>query len=103
VPNLPEIHARVEMLRTAHKHHGNMRFVYLPDTFFFLVPKLDIVIYNPLSHDSRRRCAFMGIPDTMGTSHYHAKVSFEFVDRLVGVLLKPYRDAPTSLDSHHKR
>jgi hypothetical protein len=92
VPDLHEVRARVEILKSTHKNNANIRFVYLPDSFFFLVPKLDIVIYNPLSTVSSERNAFLGLPDPIGTSHYHARVSIDFVDRLVGVLLEQYKE-----------
>ncbi|MGA3136211.1 MAG: hypothetical protein ABSC88_09485 [Terracidiphilus sp.] len=96
VPDVHEVRARVEILKSTHKNNAKLRFVYLPDSFFFLVPKLDIAIYNPLSHDKGGRNAFIGLPDPVGTSHYHARASIDFVDRLVGVLLNQYKEKTDS-------
>ncbi len=91
VPNMPETRTRIEAIFA---HHGNnqlLRVVYLPDNFFFLVPKLDIAIYNPLSKGGSPKSAFMGIPVPGETNHYHASVSIDFIDKLVGTLLEPYK------------
>ncbi|MCX6625710.1 MAG: hypothetical protein NTY38_32535 [Acidobacteria bacterium] len=92
VPNTPEIYARVQLLQAHYKNSQNLQFHYLPDSFFFLVPKLDIVIYNPLSAGKGERCAYMGIPASGDINHYHAAVSTDFIDKLVGVLVQ---QAPT--------
>ena len=89
VPNRPEIRARVEMISQSHGRNSLIDFVYLPDSFFFLVPRLDIVIYNPLSN--AERSAFMGIPVPGEGGHFHAQVSADFIDKLIGVLLPEYQ------------
>ena len=91
VPNTPEVRARVEMIKEFHKNHPLLKVVYLPDTFFFLVPKFDVCIYNPLSQDKSIRAAYMGLPTQEQANHYHAAVSIDFIDKLVGVLLDEYK------------
>jgi hypothetical protein len=90
VPDTAEIAARVRMMMKSYKDGKGPHVVYLPDSFFFLVPKLDIVIYDPLSESSVVRCAFMGIPVPGESRHYHAAVNNEFIDKLVGTLVKQY-------------
>lgn len=91
-PNTPEIRARIEMVFSHHKNNKNLKVVYLPDKFFFLVPKLDIAIYNPLSKGSIPRSAFLGIPDPSNSDHFHAAVNYDFIDKLVGSLLDSYKE-----------
>lgn len=91
VPGTPEAKARVQALFTQHKNHTNLRAVYLPDTFFFLVPRLDIAIYNPFSEGAMPRQAFMGIPVRDEARQYHASVSLDFIDKIVGTLLPEYK------------
>lgn len=96
VPDTPELRARITVIKSSHKHNDRIKVVLLPDKFFFLVPKLDIVIYNPLTQNAQGtkvRTAFMGIPDPVGKNHYHARMNVDFVDRLVGVLLESNKNA----------
>ncbi len=86
VPNTLEINARVLRLQKIYTAPKNLKFIYLPDSFFFLVPKLDIAIYNPV--DGNDKSAFLGIPNSSDPNHYHAQVSTDFVDKLVGYLSK---------------
>lgn len=94
VPDTAEIRARVEMVKGMHNHHKNLQLMYLPDSFFFLVPRLDVVIYAP--RDPENRSAFMGIPDSDESYHLHAKVSLTFVDKVVGVLLRLHPELSAS-------
>jgi len=89
VPDRPEIRARVQVLQNRYPSTARPEFVYLPDNFFFLVPHLDIVIYDPLSPSGR--CGFMGLPVPDEKVHYHAAVSSEFIDRLTGTILERYK------------
>jgi hypothetical protein len=91
VPNVPEIKTRIEAVFAHHSNHHKLRVVYLPDNFFFLVPKLDIAIYNPLSKGRSEKSAFMGIPAPGEKGHYHASVTIDFIDKLVGTLLEEYK------------
>lgn len=86
VPDTSEIRARVEIVKSMHHHHRNLLVKYLPNNFFLLVSKLDIVVYDPLNAENRS--AYMGIPDSDEKYHFHAKVSLAFVDNVVGVLLR---------------
>ncbi len=84
VPENETIKARVKQIQKFHRYHENLNFIFLPNSFIFIVPKLDIVIYNPL--ESNSRAAFMGIPTPDDQNHYHALVNSEFIDKLVGIL-----------------
>lgn len=95
VPNVPEAKARVQALFNQHQQHPNLQAVFLPDSFFFLVPGLDIAIYNPFSAESIPRHAFMGIPIRDEARQYHVAVSLDFIDKIVGTLLPEYKKNST--------
>lgn len=91
VPDDPVIRVRIE---TIFAHHGNsplLRVIYLPESFFFLVPQLDIIVYDPLATKPDHRSAFMGIPALGEDNHHHARMSTEFMDKLIGILLPCYK------------
>lgn len=90
VPDSVETRARIQIIKAAHGYTDRISMVFLPDSFFFLVPRLDIVIYNPLSLGGIPREAFMGIPVPDTTDHFHVAVTDDFIDRLVGTLLQLY-------------
>ncbi|MBI4026525.1 MAG: hypothetical protein HY360_16180 [Verrucomicrobia bacterium] len=85
--NTPENKARADAIRTTQKS-DLLKYVVLPDSFFFLVPKLDIVIYNPRGEGGLSQSAFMGIPVPGESNHYHAAVSLDFIHKIVGTLLE---------------
>jgi hypothetical protein len=89
-PRTPENNSRADSIRATQKSDA-LKYVFLPDDFFFLVPKLDIVIYNPRADGGLSKSAFMGIPAPGESSHYHAAVSLDFIDKIVGTLLDPYQ------------
>ena len=89
-PDTPENKARAEAIRAAQKS-DSLKFVVLPDSFFFLVPKLDIAIYNPRGEGGLQQSAFMGIPVPGESNHYHAAVSLDFIHKIVGTLLEAYK------------
>lgn len=88
VPDKAETRTRIHTIKAAHGSHELLSTVFLPDSFFFLVPRLDIVIYNPLCVDGSPREAFLGIPVPDVSEHFHVKVTDDFIDRLVGTLLE---------------
>lgn len=99
-PNTPQARARMTALHAQHHYSSSLHIVYLPDNLFFLVPKLDISIYNPLGKDSGKRMSFMGLP-ALGEDarHYHVSMSTDFVDNVVGTLLPEYQKTFSGLTS----
>jgi hypothetical protein len=87
VPDKPEIRSRVKQLVEYNKNPQNLEFTYLSDDFFFLVPKFDFAIYNPLKEKGTERVAYMGIPVSGDPGRYHANIGDELIDVLVGKLL----------------
>lgn len=90
-PDSPQTRARMKALRAQHQNSPNLHIVFLPGNLFFLVPKLDISIYNPLGKDRSTRISFMGLPARgEDDRHYHVAMSTDFVDNVVGTLLPEY-------------
>lgn len=89
LPNRLDMLTKVEQLKIYNQNSPNLSFTYLDDDFFFLVPKFDFSIYNPLNITANiERSAFMGIPANGEINQYHVKVSDEITDVLIGKLLK---------------
>ena len=90
-PDTPENRARATTIHKSQQQNTLLQFVYLPNNFFLLVPKLDVVIYNPQGESGMVRAGFMGIPVPAEGNHYHAAVSLDLIDKLVGTLLDSYQ------------
>jgi hypothetical protein len=89
VPDRLDIKAKVEQLKCHNQNSPNLKFTFLNDDFFFLVPKFDFSIYNPLNHSTNlERLAFMGVPAKEEEHQYHVKISDDITDVLIGKLLK---------------
>jgi hypothetical protein len=88
VPDTEQMHARMEQIVRFHNNSPNLGVKYVNDDFFFLVPKLDIIIYNPFGVGDTHRLGYLGIPTEADTQHFHARISSDFIDRLLGKLMK---------------
>ena len=74
--------ARAKEVRGSHGGHQSLSFVYLPDDFFFLTPRLDFAIYDPWNCRGLR-CGYMGLP--IGTEEqFHGLMETDLLDTLVG-------------------
>ena len=89
-PDTPENRSRATSIHTSQQNNTLLKFVYLPNNFFLLVPKLDVVIYSPHGENGMTRAGFMGIPVPGEGNHYHVAVSLDLIDKLVGTLLDSY-------------
>jgi hypothetical protein len=89
-PDTPENRARATIIHKSQQQSALLKFVYLPNNFFLLVPKLDVVIYNPQGESGMIRAGFMGIPVPAEGNHYHAAVSIDLIDKLVGTVSESY-------------
>jgi hypothetical protein len=90
-PDTPENRARAATIHRSQQQSALLHFVHLPNNFFLLVPKLDVVIYNPNGESGMVRSGFMGIPAPAEGNHYHAAISLDLIDKLVGTLLDSYQ------------
>jgi hypothetical protein len=79
--------ARIEQIFSQHNNHPGLSVTPLEDDFFFLVPRFDFAIYNPKNVGRIRREAYMGIPISDEPVMYHAKISDDLIDVLMGKLL----------------
>lgn len=94
-PDTPENRARSITIHKSQQQNALLKFVHLPNNFFLLVPKLDVVIYNPQGENGMVRAGFMGIPVPGESNHFHAAVSLDLIDKLVGSLLDSYHKQAT--------
>lgn len=79
--------ARIEQIFSQHNNHQGLSVTMLEDDFFFLVPRFDFVIYNPKNVGRIKREAYMGIPISDEPVMYHAKISSDLIDVIMGKLL----------------
>jgi hypothetical protein len=87
-PRSAKTEGRVAVITQSHgTTKGKLLFVFLPDDFFFLVPRLDFSIYDPYN-TTGTRCGYMGLPMST-TEHLHGAMNLELLDSLVGKLA-PY-------------
>lgn len=97
VPDRPEIHSRVSQIEKQRKTSERVQVTYLSSDFFFLVPDLDFVIYNPYCEDAVERVCYMGLPVPGEESHYEVKVSDDLVDLLIGKLMPLMEQADSNI------
>ena len=84
IPRSLEAEARAKQLIENHGSVGNITIVPLSDDFFWLVPRLDFAIYDPMNK-SGHRCGYMGLHiDT--DLRLHCDMEAQFVDLLIGKL-----------------
>ncbi len=79
--------ARIEQIFSQHDNHQGLSVTMLEDDFFFLVPRFDFAIYNPKNVGRINREAYMGIPISDEPVMYHAKISNDLIDVIIGKLL----------------
>lgn len=84
IPKKLEAEARGRQLLAHYNYPPNLHIVYLSDDFFFLVPSLDFVIYDPQNKSGRKE-GYMGLPVESGVQ-YHGKMKEDFLDLLIGKL-----------------
>jgi len=95
-PRSAKTEGRVAVITQSHGNtKGKLLFVFLPDDFFFFVPRLDFCIYDPYN-TTGTRCGYMGLP--MNTQeHLHGDMNSELLDSLVGKLA-PYLETETQYE-----
>jgi hypothetical protein len=86
IPDRPEMRARAAQLNLINENSDRLSFNYINDEFFFLVPNLDLVIYDPFNQSGERE-GYLGIPAWGAAKHYHAKIDSGLVDVMIGKLL----------------
>jgi hypothetical protein len=84
VPDSLAADARAQQLIENHRGQGDIRVTKLSEDFFFLGPRLDFAIYDPLNRKGCR-CAYMQLP-VETTPILHVKTDPDIVDKLIGKL-----------------
>jgi len=84
-PKTFEARARAQQLSENHKTFGDIKCIALSEDFFFLVPRMDFAIYDPLNR-LNKRCGYMGLPNPEKSGRYHCFMEHKFVDLLIGKL-----------------
>ena len=84
---------RVEMLRNSCGHSSNLEVYYLSDNFFFLVQRMDIIIYEPMKSATDGRKGFIGLPLDGITDTYAVIMNSDFVDSVSTKLMEVIKEA----------
>lgn len=92
IPKTDAIKARVSHIRQLNSGATTLHFHYLPEEFFWLVPRFDIAIYNPHQLNGKPRSAYLGIPAIREQRHFHASVDAQFIDTIVGRVAEFMKD-----------
>jgi hypothetical protein len=71
---------------TNNGNNPNLKFYPIDKNFFFLSPKLDLSIYNPIQVKGSERRAFMGIPLEKTGERYQVPVSDDLITTIVGTI-----------------
>lgn len=85
IPRSLATEARGRQLLERHRGHGNIKVIHLSDDFFFLGPRLDFAIYDPMNRYNKR-CGYMQLP-VDSKDCMHAKLDVDLVDAIIGKLL----------------
>lgn len=86
VPKNLEIEPRIKLLKEKCNNSKRLKFFYLDDSFFFLVPNIDFSIYEPTKTFSEGKKGFLGVDIDGLPGRYEALMSNNFVDVLVAKL-----------------
>lgn len=79
---------RINQLKRKYQHSNNVEYYLLSDDFFFLVPKLDFVIYDPYKSSATGRRAYLGINLPDKDVLYETKVDDLLTDAIASKLLE---------------
>jgi len=82
--NNREIITRIKMIMDKCGNNDNLKFYFLNEDFFFLVPEIDFAIYEPFNNAKRK--GYMGIDIQGLEGRYATLMSSEFIDTLLAQL-----------------
>lgn len=86
VPNMPIVNHRIEILRDRCNNSKNLKFFYLDDDFFFLVPQIDFAIYEPRKTIDEGKRGYMGINIEGLSGRFETLMNHSFLDAMVAKL-----------------
>ena len=86
VPNTEINKVRVEIFKKNCGNNANLQIYYLTDDFFFLVPKVDFAIYEPMKSITDGKKGYMGLPIEGTDECFAVLMNNDFVDAVIGKL-----------------
>lgn len=78
--------ARVNIFRNNCRNNKNLEIYFLDEDFFFLVPKVDFAIYEPLKSSYEGKKGYMGLPIEGSKDNFAILMSEDLVDMIIGKL-----------------
>ena len=86
VPDTEINRVRVKIFKKNCGYNKNLEVYYLADDFFFLVPRVDFAIYEPMKSNTDGKKGYMGLPILGATESFAILMNNDFVDAVVGKL-----------------
>lgn len=86
VPDTEINKVRVKIFEESCGHNKNLEIHFLANDFFFLVPRVDFAIYEPMKSISNGKKGYMGLPIQGVTENFAVLMNNDFVDAVVGKL-----------------
>lgn len=91
VPKTPINDHRINLIKKKCGNNKNLRFFYLDDDFFFLVPQIDFAIYEPFKTSENGKKGYMGINIEGLSGRYEVLMNHSFLDAMIAKLDKIQR------------
>lgn len=86
VPDTEINQVRVKIFEESCGHSKNLEIHFLANDFFFLVPRVDFAIYEPMKSISNGKKGYIGLPIQGVTESFAILMNNDFVDAVVGKL-----------------
>ena len=86
VPDTEINRVRVQIFKKNCGYSKSLEVYYLADDFFFLVPRVDFSIYEPMKSITDGKKGYMGLPIQGVTESFAILMNNDFVDAVVGKL-----------------
>ena len=86
VPETEINKVRVQIFRNSCGNSKNLEIYYLSDDFFFLVPRVDFAIYEPMKSITDGKKGYIGLPIQGTTESFAVLMNNDFVDAVIGKL-----------------
>lgn len=86
VTDKAENRVRSKRFRKKCGYSPDLEIYYLPDDFFFLVPKVDVSIFEPMKLPIDGKKGYLGLPIEGTDEHFEFLMDDDFVDAIIGKL-----------------
>lgn len=86
VPETEINKVRVQIFRNSCGNSKNLEIYYLSDDFFFLVPRVDFAIYEPMKSITDGKKGYIGLPIQGTAESFAVLMNNDFVDAVIGKL-----------------